>query len=151
MQLDQIDVKIIKLLAEDPNLSHSEIARRVCRSQPAVGSRIKKLRRKGLLHKTFGADFQKIDMVLVKVDFNCSTPEDVIRMVSKCPQVVSALRLSGERNFSLLITGDSLRHVDEIIDKHLRSREDVQDLSMEVITGALTSLVLPVRVEAITN
>ncbi|MEJ2248602.1 MAG: winged helix-turn-helix transcriptional regulator [Candidatus Lokiarchaeota archaeon] len=49
-ELDEIDRKIIKIIEENPNITHTEIAERVDRSQPTVGLRIKHLEEKGILN-----------------------------------------------------------------------------------------------------
>jgi DNA-binding Lrp family transcriptional regulator len=43
LKLDDIDRKIITLVQGDPNLTHTQIAEQINRSQPTVGMRIKKL------------------------------------------------------------------------------------------------------------
>ncbi|MFW9829598.1 MAG: Lrp/AsnC family transcriptional regulator, partial [Candidatus Thorarchaeota archaeon] len=47
LKLDKIDLKLISLLQEDPNLTHYQIAEIVNRSQPTVGTRLRKLKEKG--------------------------------------------------------------------------------------------------------
>ncbi|KKK46377.1 hypothetical protein LCGC14_0576430 [marine sediment metagenome] len=42
--MDDIDKKIITLIQEDPDMTHSKIAKVIKKSQPTVGIRIKKLR-----------------------------------------------------------------------------------------------------------
>ncbi len=47
--LDEIDKKIIKEYQENPSQTHSQIATKVKLSQPAVGNRINRLEKDGLL------------------------------------------------------------------------------------------------------
>ncbi|MHA1350914.1 MAG: Lrp/AsnC family transcriptional regulator [Promethearchaeota archaeon] len=46
LKLDDIDRKIITLVQDDPNLTHTQIAEKISRSQPTVGMRIKSLRKR---------------------------------------------------------------------------------------------------------
>ena len=48
LKLDDVDIKIISLVQEDPNLTHTQIAEKIDRSQPTVGMRIKKLEKSGI-------------------------------------------------------------------------------------------------------
>ena len=59
--LDNIDKSIIALLQENPAITHSDIAKKLNRSQPAIGARIKKLNDKGILDTQIGVNFQAIN------------------------------------------------------------------------------------------
>ncbi|MHA1618079.1 MAG: Lrp/AsnC family transcriptional regulator, partial [Promethearchaeota archaeon] len=71
-KLDDIDKSIIKILQDDPNITHSQIAKELSRSQPAIGARIKKLTEKGILATQIGVDFSNPEinssLNLVKVE-----------------------------------------------------------------------------------
>jgi len=62
INLDEKDKKIIFLLQENPFLSQNEISEKVNLSQPAVGARIKKLRKKGFLSYAVGINPKKIGL-----------------------------------------------------------------------------------------
>ena len=47
--IDDIDCKIMDLIQRNPNLTHTQIAKHVNRSQPTIGMRIKKLEKLGVL------------------------------------------------------------------------------------------------------
>ena len=48
-KIDNIDKRIIETLQKNPSITHSQIAKNLERSQPAIGARIKKLSEKGIL------------------------------------------------------------------------------------------------------
>jgi len=47
--IDQIDKNIIEIIQREPMLTHTEIAKKVNRSQPTIGMRIRKLEKAGVL------------------------------------------------------------------------------------------------------
>ena len=49
LYMDEIDKKIVKILQNRPNISHTDIAKKVNRSQHTVGLRIKRLMKAELL------------------------------------------------------------------------------------------------------
>ena len=67
---DEIDRSIITLLQKHPNITHSEIAKRIGRSQPAVGSRIHRLEEKGVISSQYGINFKNADIILAKVELS---------------------------------------------------------------------------------
>ena len=49
MKIDNVDRKILKLLSQDSEIPQVDLAKRLGISQPAVSSRINKLRKTGVL------------------------------------------------------------------------------------------------------
>jgi len=43
LKIDEADKKIIEMIEENPDITHSDIAKEIEKSQPAVGARIIKL------------------------------------------------------------------------------------------------------------
>jgi len=48
LEMDDIDRKIVSLLEKDPEISQNKIAQEVGISQPSVGVRIRKLKKRGI-------------------------------------------------------------------------------------------------------
>jgi DNA-binding Lrp family transcriptional regulator len=57
-KIDEIDKSIIELIQKEPMLTHTEIAKRVDRSQPTIGMRIRKLEKAGVLKFQAGINVQ---------------------------------------------------------------------------------------------
>jgi Lrp/AsnC family transcriptional regulator, leucine-responsive regulatory protein len=143
--LDDIDKQIITFLQKEPNTTHSEIARQLDRSQPAIGARIKKLQEKGVLATQIGVDFKKItDLNLVKVEMITSKPENIFDMADHCPYLINVLKLSGEYNISLFMACSNLKRLDSIIDRHFRNQEWITKVKMDLVTDMAKSLVFPI-------
>ena len=67
-KIDEIDKSIIEIIQKDPMLTHTEIAKKVNRSQPTIGMRIRKLEKSGVLKFTAGINVKTMDLLLARVD-----------------------------------------------------------------------------------
>ncbi len=147
-KIDNIDKKIIETLQKNPSITHSQIAKNLERSQPAIGARIKKLSEKGVLATQIGVDFSK-DLVssslnLVKIEMSITNPELVFDMVNSCPYIINALKLSGDYNIMIFMACSSLKRLDVILDKHFRNKDYVRKIKMDLITDFAAPFILPV-------
>ena len=61
-KIDEIDRKIITLIQNDPNITHSDIAQKVDRSQPTIGMRLKKLTNSGVLKIQAGLESRVLSL-----------------------------------------------------------------------------------------
>jgi Lrp/AsnC family leucine-responsive transcriptional regulator len=144
-ELDDIDIQIIRLLQVDPSITHSDIAKQLNRSQPAIGARIKKLNERGILATQIGVDFQMVtELNLVKIELVTKQPEEVLAMSNKCPFIINCLKLSGEYNISLFIACAKLKTVDSIVDCHFRNKDYIQKVKMDLVVGVAKRFILPV-------
>lgn len=144
LKLDDIDRQIITLVQEDPNLTHTEIADKINRSQPTVGMRIKKLEKSGILQFQPGINFKKVELHLATVEINSSNPEEIMDMAKCCPFMLNAFRLSGEHNICILLASSKLDKLDAIINYHFRKNPDVSSVSMEIVTEIAKDFILPI-------
>ena len=144
LKLDEIDRQIISIVQEEPNLTHTEIANRVNRSQPTIGMRIKKLEKSGVLQFQPGINFKKVELFLAIVNLKTRNPERMMEMARFCPFMLNAFRLSGEHNISLMITSSKLEKLDNVVNYHFRDNDDVQLVSMEIVTDIAKDLILPI-------
>lgn len=144
LKLDNIDRQIITLVQENPNLTHTQIAENINRSQPTVGMRIKKLEKDGVLQFQPGINFKKVNLFLATVEVNTRKPDEIIEMAKYCPFILNAFRLSGEHNICILLASSKLDKLDNIVNYHFRNNPDIQSCSMEVITEISKDLVLPI-------
>lgn len=148
LKLDDIDRRIITLVQEDPNLTHTQIAEKINRSQPTVGMRIKKLEKEGILQFQPGINFRKVDLFLAIVELNTKRPNEVLDMARFCPFMLNAFRLSGAHNVCILLASSKLEKLDNIVNYHFRSDPGVQSVSMNMITEIAKDFILPVDFES---
>lgn len=148
-KLDELDFEIIQMLQEDPTLTHSAIAEKLKRSQPAIGARIKKLNETGLLSLQMGVDFKKVnELTLVRVDLETTKPVEVFELCSYCPHVINGLKTSGEYNMSIYIASNSLKIIDKVVERHYRNKPYVKKAKIERITDFAKNFVMPYNLRA---
>jgi Lrp/AsnC family leucine-responsive transcriptional regulator len=145
--LDDIDRNIITLLQKHPNITHSEIAKRIGRSQPAVGSRIHRLEEKGVISSQYGVNFKNADIILAKVELSTKDPTEMIEMGKYCPFVVNCMRLSGENNVLLLLASSDMKKIDAVVDCHFRNHDSITNVKLDIITGFVKDFILPIDFE----
>jgi len=148
LKLDKIDLKLISLLQEDPNLTHTQIAELVNRSQPAIGARLKKLKNKGILRFQAGLNFKELDIQLAFVNLLVKNPKHIMKMVKYCPFMLNAFRLSGKYNLIILLANTKIKKIDKIVNHHFRTNSQIQEVSMEIITNITKDLVFPINVDS---
>ena len=148
LKLDDIDRKIITLVQEDPNLTHTQIAAQINRSQPTVGMRIKKLEKEGILQFQPGINFRKVDLFLSVVELNTRHPNEILDMAKFCPFMLNAFRLSGSHNICILLASSKIDKLDNIVNYHFRSDPAVSSVSMNMITEIAKDFILPIDFES---
>lgn len=147
MDLDPIDKGIMELLQKDPQITHTEIAKKVNRSQPTIGMRIEKLRKSGVLEFQAGIDLKKSDLVFARADIQTNDPEYIQKLVRKCPFIINAFRLSGILNFSIFLIGQNVRDLDNVVNCHLRNNPEVKKVNLNIVTDIVSDFVLPVNLD----
>jgi DNA-binding Lrp family transcriptional regulator len=142
-EIDEIDKNIIELIQKEPTLTHTEIAKRVNRSQPTIGMRIRKLEDSGVLKFQAGINVKTMDLILARVEIQTLNPKEIIELVKKCPYMLNAFRLSGDSNVSVFIASTKLEHLDNIINCHFRKNPNVSNVYMNIVTDVVKDFVLP--------
>jgi DNA-binding Lrp family transcriptional regulator len=136
---------IITLLQENPEMTHSEISEKVSKSQPAIGARIIKLKRKHLLETQIGADFKEIDVKLAKVEMLTKDVSSILTKIEQCPFVINAFKTSGNTNLCAMISAPEIQIIDKMVDLCFRSDENVISVNTTYIISAVKKLVLPLN------
>lgn len=142
--IDDIDCRIMELIQKEPNLTHTEIAQHVNRSQPTVGMRIKKLENLGVLKFQAGINIKVADLCFARIELQTKNPRKVIEIVKNCPVMLNAFQLSGNSNMSILIVGLNLKDLDHIVNHHFRNDPEVCNVHIDVISGVVNDFVLPI-------
>ncbi|TFF95054.1 MAG: Lrp/AsnC family transcriptional regulator [Promethearchaeota archaeon] len=143
--LDHIDRKIVEIIQEQPNLTHTKIAKKVNRSQPTVGMRIKKLEEAGILEYQAGLNLKKVDIQLAKVTFQTENEEKISSIIQQCPNLIHAYKVSGEDNFLVVAGCESFKDLDKVVNYHFRSDPEVRNVRMEIFSDIINEFVLRVE------
>ncbi len=141
--IDAIDRSIIEIIQKEPALTHTEIAKRVDRSQPTIGMRIRKLEKSGVLKFQAGINVKTMDLILARVEIQTLEPIEIIELVKQCPYMLNAFRLSGTYNLSVLVVGSKLIHIDNVVNKHFRKNPNISSVYIDIITDVTNDFVLP--------
>jgi Lrp/AsnC family leucine-responsive transcriptional regulator len=142
--IDEIDCRIMDLIQREPNLTHTEIAHHVNRSQPTVGMRIRKLENLGVLKYQAGINIKVADLCFARIELQTKNPRKVIETVKNCPFMLNAFRLSGDSNMSILMIGLTLKDLDHVVNRHFRNDPEVCDVHIDVISDVVNDFVLPI-------
>ena len=84
LKMDDIDRSIIQIVQDNPSLTHTQIAKKVNRSQPTVGMRIRKLEERGLLKFQAGINLKKLDLCLARVELQAKNPDEIFKLTDIC-------------------------------------------------------------------
>jgi DNA-binding Lrp family transcriptional regulator len=122
LELDEIDIIILKMIQENPLIKQVDIARKTNRSQPAIGERCKRLKKEGILNICYGIDVKKLGMLIAKVEVEEREPEKLEGSIKDCPHMIYFWRQSGTFNFSVLMVGNSLKEIVKVIDHHFNNK-----------------------------
>ncbi len=141
--LDDIDKQIVEIVQKEPTLTHTMIAKKVHRSQPTIGHRIKRLEDSGLLQYQAGLNLKKLDFYYARVVIQTKDSISLIQIINECPHMIFALKLSGIDNFEIIIASQNLKQLDQIVNIHFRNNPDILNVSMEIIVDVFNDLILP--------
>ncbi|MFX1496337.1 MAG: Lrp/AsnC family transcriptional regulator [Promethearchaeota archaeon] len=141
-EIDDIDRNIIQLIQKEPTLTHTEIAKKVNRSQPTIGMRIRKLEENGILKFQAGINVKTTDLFLARAEIQTLNTSEIIDLVKKCPYMLNAFKLSGSSNISVLMASPKLERLDHIVNHHFRKNPNVISVSIDVITEIVEDFVL---------
>ena len=145
--LDEIDKKIVEILQNNPTTTHTMIAKKVNRSQPTVGIRIKKLEEAGVLQYQAGLNLKSFNLYYAKVEIQTKNPHSLIKTIKECPHMIHALNLSGLNNFEIIISSPKLEDLDKIVNFHFRNDSEIIHVSMELILDIVNEFLLPIYME----
>lgn len=145
-RLDKIDKRIVSLLAENPEISQSDMANFLKISQPAVSMRIRELKNRGVITRFVGVNLKRASLRLAKVDITCSDTESVLKFFEKCPRCLNVLVTSGRHNLCLFFVGEDLTSLHACIDQHIRTQRNVKEVEFNLVITPLKDLVVPLRI-----
>lgn len=125
MELDQIDVRILRLLTENSRIAWKDLGERIHMTGQAVGNRIKKLEDHGVI-KAYSliVDEMKLGIAytaFVIIHMNSASHDSIIRFLTERDEVVEAHRISGEGCYHVTIkvrSQDELNHFLNMLLKH---------------------------------
>jgi len=120
--MDNLDIKILKLLQQNSRVTASEISSKINLSVPAVGDRLKKLDASGIIDKyTIILNAKKMNKHLMIIMFvSLESPkftEPFINIVQLDDEIVECHYLAGDFDYALKIITESTKSLERILNK----------------------------------
>jgi DNA-binding Lrp family transcriptional regulator len=143
--IDEKDKVIVDLISNNPDVSQMTLSEKTNLSQPAVGMRIQKLRKKGIIENCVGINFKKVELYFGKVDATTKNPDKIIESFKCCPYFLNALSMSGEYNLCIFFMAPDLKLLEIIVNHHLRSNPDVSNVRLNIMIDSARDFIFPVR------
>ena len=147
--LDSIDLEIMSFLNDDPEISCLEIGKHVNRTQPAIRTRIIKLRKQGY-ERIFGVNFKKINVVLTQVCIQTSDTHHISELIDNQNRNIGKILVwttTDKYNLNMLICGKSIKEIEKTVNTLLKNEKNIMSIKFEVIYSLLTEFVLPINNE----
>jgi Lrp/AsnC family leucine-responsive transcriptional regulator len=121
--LDARNVKLLRLLREDPRMSISAMARRIGMSAPAVRERVQRLEDAGII-RGYRLDIDPRALgypisVVVRVRPMPGKLNKIGELAQRLPQVVECHRITGEDCFIMRVYLERLEDLDPLLDRFL--------------------------------
>jgi Lrp/AsnC family transcriptional regulator, leucine-responsive regulatory protein len=128
--MDELDLKALRLLAENGRLSWAELSQRLSLSAPACADRVRKLEESGLIQgyaaliepKTFGHAL----LAFVWVTFGKTKHRKAFqKALLRTPEVIECHHVTGEADFLLKVIARDAAHLEQLISGHIRCLQGV--------------------------
>ena len=120
---DARNVKLLRLLSEDPRISVSELARRIGMSPPAVRERMQRLEESGVIQEyRVALDAAALGFPIaafIRVRPMPGKLPKIAELARKMPQVTECHRITGEDCFIMKIYIEELDGLDRVLDRFL--------------------------------
>lgn len=121
--LDDINVRLLKELQQEPRLTMSELGRRVAMSAPAVTERVRRMEEARII-LGYRLDINPVPLglpitVFIRIRPNPGQLPRVAELAQQIPEVVECYRITGEDCFILKAHVPAMDQLDRILDRFL--------------------------------
>jgi Lrp/AsnC family leucine-responsive transcriptional regulator len=121
--LDDINVRLLKELRQDPRLTMSELGRRVAMSAPAVTERVRRMEEAGII-VGYRLDINPSPLglpitIYIRIRPNPGQLPRVAELAGQIPEVVECHRITGEDCFIVKAHIPGMDQLDRILDRFL--------------------------------
>ena len=144
-KIDEVDKKILSVLYQEPNVSHTELSKRLKISQPAVSARMHKLEKEGVLTHIIGTDIKKTTIFLAKLDLSTDNVEEILKFLDKCPLYLNSFLTSGRFNMTVLLVAENIRSIMSCVDSHWRKSLPAKNIEFDLIVTPVRPLIVPMK------
>ena len=131
-RLDEVDLRILRLLQQDSRMTTRELASKVNLSTTPVFERVKRLEKEGYIRKYVAVlDAEKLNrgfMVFCSVKLKQMSRDvalDFVSVVKDIPQVTECYNISGEFDYLLKINAPDMRYYNDFVINTLGQIESI--------------------------
>ncbi len=139
VRIDEVDLKLLKLLKENSRMSYARLADALGISESAVRKRVSKLKRSGVIKK-FTIEYELANevraVILVKTTPPKPVPE-VSSQIIKIEGVETVYEVTGDNDIIVMVRVQSIAEVNKCIDK-IRSIPGVAGTNTMIILRVWT-------------
>ncbi|MEO0440937.1 MAG: Lrp/AsnC family transcriptional regulator [Pseudomonadota bacterium] len=137
-QLDVFDHRILSLVQNNSDATHSEIGALVGLSGSAVRRRLKRMKGLGVIQKSIAVlDPDQFGVtVIVELNFKNETPqiyEDFDRQMLLTPEVQQSYYVAGSSDYMLVVHAPTLQRYEEWAKSALMSNENIERYNTRVV------------------
>ena len=119
--LDDIDVKILRLLKQDARISVKSISEKVYVSQPTVSARIDSLINKGVIKGFYteidNSVYDNVIKCYIQIEVSPSLKDELYEKIKNTPSVVECDRVTGEYSLILKMIFNNTIEMDKYINE----------------------------------
>jgi Lrp/AsnC family transcriptional regulator, leucine-responsive regulatory protein len=121
--LDDVNLRLLKELNQDPRLTMAELGRRIGMSPPAVTERVRRMEESGII-LGYRVDINPVALGLpiaayIRIRPNPGQLPKVAELADQIPEVVECHRITGEDCFILKVHIPAMDQLDRVLDSFL--------------------------------
>ncbi|MBY7144223.1 Lrp/AsnC family transcriptional regulator [Virgibacillus sp. NKC19-3] len=137
MKFDEIDQKLIEILADDGRISYVELAEKIGLSRVAVKDRIKNLQEKGVIEKfTVVINSEKVGKkvsAFFEVDVEPKQLQQVAQNLADNPNVASIYQMTGPSTLHMHVLVEDFQMLEIFINNELYAVEGITRVESSII------------------
>jgi len=118
-EIDELDLRIVDLLSEDPRKPIKNIAEKMNVTRLTVARRLNKLVKNGLIAVNVGLNLKKLGFRTAYIGFEIKgqgKKRQVIESLTKCPRVLTILQPEEEANMMIYCYGETNSTLESFIE-----------------------------------
>ncbi len=118
-KVDELDLKIMSLLSEEPRTSVKLIAEKTDSSRPTVTKRLRRLMDSGLIAINVGLNLKKLGFRTAYIGLEIKSMarrREILDILTKCPRVLTILQPSEEVNMNVYCYGENSQTLESMIE-----------------------------------
>ena len=138
--VDELDLKILKLLQGDAKLTAKNLGDKIALSQTPVYERIKKLERNGVIKKYVAIlEPEKLDKSLVVfmnitiLEHRVGSREEVINQLSELEEITELFQTSGQYDFMAKVRVSKVSDYRDFLVEHMASINNIKNIESHIV------------------